>query len=71
MESLDIHASKKYYESLYAYPKGVSIEHHPWDGTPFSEWYVLKKGKKTLKVYFSVGGYYPDYAHKMIQEFFS
>jgi hypothetical protein len=71
MLSIDIHSSKKYYESLFSYPEGVSLEHHPWDGNPFSEYTILRKGEKSLKIYFSVGGYYPNYANKYINEFFS
>jgi hypothetical protein len=56
------------YVKEYGFPENVEIEHHPWDGKPFSEYYILTRGNKSVQVAFGVGGKYPQYVNEAIEE---
>lgn len=66
-----IHSSQERYEKEYDYPEGVEVINVPYNGEPFSEHTILKKGDVTLKVQFGTGGYYSDVANEHIINHFS
>lgn len=68
--SFDVHGSYEINKGII--PEGVTVTHHPYDGTPFSSYYILSKGDKVIPyVYFGCGGWYPDVAAEKLKQFFS
>lgn len=68
LDRIAVHSSYERFIRDYGFPKNVEIEHHPWNGKPFSEYYILKRGDKSIQVTFGVGGKYPQYVNEAIEE---
>ena len=67
-----IHISSSYVEYFFTsirkiYPNLLVI-HHPYNGTPFSEYYNLSNGNKEVNISFNIGGYYIDAAYELVCE---
>jgi hypothetical protein len=65
---LDIHQSSERFFKDNLLP--VVVTHHPYNGKPFSEYYLLTKGNRELCVTFGTGGFYPKAAYQEIMEYF-
>jgi hypothetical protein len=64
--ALDVHAS----QDLSIFPPGVEAEFFPWNGSPFSEHWLLTKGELSIRVSFGVGGHYKGSAKELLHSFF-
>jgi hypothetical protein len=53
----------KFINSIKAIYPNLLVIHHPYNGQPFSEYYTLSNGQKSIDVRFGCGGYYPDVAY--------
>ena len=67
-----IHINSPYVEYFFTslrkiYPDLLVI-HHPYNGTPFSEYYNLSNGNRDVNIGFGVGGFYIDAAYELICE---
>jgi len=70
MDSIAIHGSDdRYFEEVI--PSDAEVNLHPYNGEPFSHYWIVSKNEKSLKVSFGCGGYYPEIAKQRIEEFFS
>jgi hypothetical protein len=68
MPYLPVKGSFDRYRSII--PKGIKIIKHHYDGSLFSEYYILSLCGKELSVHFGADGYDPDAAEQRILEFF-
>lgn len=70
MNRIAIHGDdKRYFEEVI--PSDAEVNLHPYNGEPFSHYWIVSKNGKNLQVSFGCGGYYPDIAKQKIEEFFN
>ena len=68
-----IHINSPYVEYFFTvlrniYPN-LLVVHHPYNGTPFSEYYNLSNGNRDVNISFGAeGGFYIDAAYELICE---
>ena len=67
-----IHINSPYVEYFFTvlrniYPN-LLVVHHPYNGTPFREYYNLSNGNRDVNISFGVGGFYIDAAYELICE---
>jgi hypothetical protein len=67
---IDINSSyvEYFFTSLRKIYPNLLVIHHPYNGTPFSEYYNLSNGNKDVNINFGIGGFHIDAAYELVCE---
>lgn len=56
-QEISVHGS---YDRYVGWPEGTNVEHVPYNGNPFSDYYIATKNGISVIVQFGVGGVYVE-----------